>query len=99
MRTQYPVCARTAGADIVHEHHPPSHQPMSEIFDAELWLQWFSELDRTFIFLLLLPFVVAVVGLWAAYRDREIGRHEERRVAERRRPAQRPRMGGHRYNE
>ena len=44
---------------------------MAEFFDIELWLQWFAQLDRTFIFLLLLPFVVAIVGLWAAYRDRD----------------------------
>ena len=44
---------------------------IGEIFDIGLWSQWFAQLDRTFIFLLLLPFVVAVVGLWAAYRDRD----------------------------
>jgi len=44
---------------------------MSEIFNFELWLQWFTQLDRTFVFLLTLPFVVAVVGLWAEYRDRD----------------------------
>jgi hypothetical protein len=44
---------------------------MREIFDIGFWMQWFAQLDRTFIFLLLLPFVVAVVGLWAAYRDRD----------------------------
>jgi hypothetical protein len=26
--------------------------------------------DRSFLFLLILPFVVAAVGLWAEYRDR-----------------------------
>jgi len=80
---------------------------MSEIFDVELWLEWFSQLDRTFIFLLLLPFVVAVVGLWAAYRERDIGReHDEPRVSDEppvtephRSPRQGPRMGDHRYNE
>jgi hypothetical protein len=44
---------------------------MGEILDIDLWMQWFAQLDRTFVFLLLLPFVVAVVGLWAAYRDRD----------------------------
>jgi hypothetical protein len=44
---------------------------ISEIFDIGLWLEWFAQLDRTFIFLLALPFVVAVVGLWAAYRDKD----------------------------
>ena len=43
---------------------------IGEFFDLGLWLQWFAQVDRTFAFLLLLPFVVAVVGLWAAYRDR-----------------------------
>ena len=44
---------------------------MREFFDIGMWLQWFDQLDRTFVFLLALPFVVAVVGLWAAYRERE----------------------------
>ena len=38
---------------------------VSEIFDLELWAQWFAGLDRPFLFLLILPFVVAAVGLWA----------------------------------
>src|SRR5512145_1856413 len=42
--------------------------PVGEFFDLELWAQWFAELDRSFLFLLILPFVVAVVGLWAEYR-------------------------------
>jgi len=33
--------------------------------------EWFAQLDRPFAFLLSLPFAVAVVGLWAAHRDRE----------------------------
>jgi hypothetical protein len=45
---------------------------IGEVFDIGLWLQWFDQLDRTFIFLLTLPFVVALVGMWAAYRDREL---------------------------
>ncbi len=44
---------------------------IGEIFDIGFWSHWFAQVDRTFIFLLLLPFVVAVVGLWAAYRDRD----------------------------
>ena len=43
---------------------------MRDFFDIGAWLQWFEQLDRTFVFLLILPFVVAVVGLWAAWRDR-----------------------------
>jgi hypothetical protein len=36
-----------------------------EMFDYQVWVQWFQSLDRTFLFLLILPFVVAVVGLWS----------------------------------
>ena len=43
---------------------------VGELLDLELWMQWFSQLDRSFLFLLVLPFVVAAVGLWAEYRDR-----------------------------
>ena len=42
-----------------------------EAFSFANWAQWFEQLDRTFVFLLVLPFVVAIVGLWAAYRDRD----------------------------
>ena len=38
---------------------------LQEVFDVQLWQRWFSELDRPFLFLLILPFVVAAVGLWA----------------------------------
>ncbi len=44
---------------------------VSEIFDWGLWVQWFSGLDRSFLFLLILPFVVAAVGLWAEFSRRE----------------------------
>jgi hypothetical protein len=43
---------------------------VGELFDWEMWAQWFAQLDRSFIFLLILPFVVAAVGLWAEYCDR-----------------------------
>ena len=43
-----------------------------EAFDLAHWAQWFQELDRTFVFLLVLPFVVAIVGLWSAWRDRDV---------------------------
>jgi hypothetical protein len=43
---------------------------VSEIFDWDLWAQWFASLDRSFLFLLILPFVVAVVGLWAEFSSR-----------------------------
>ncbi|MGZ9057679.1 MAG: putative Na+/H+ antiporter [Burkholderiaceae bacterium] len=38
---------------------------IAEVFDLQLWQRWFSEVDRPFLFLLILPFVVAAVGLWA----------------------------------
>lgn len=44
--------------------------PVSEIVDWNLWVQWFSGLDRSFLFLLILPFVVAAVGLWAEFLRR-----------------------------
>jgi hypothetical protein len=40
-----------------------------ELFDLGLWADWFAQLDRGFIFLLLLPFVVALVGLWAWFTE------------------------------
>jgi hypothetical protein len=43
---------------------------VGELFDLDVWAQWFAQLDRSFLFLLILPFVVAAVGLWADYRDR-----------------------------
>ena len=43
---------------------------LGELFDVEIWSQWFSQLDRSFLFLLILPFVVAAVGLWAVYAER-----------------------------
>ena len=41
--------------------------PVTEVFDLEVWAQWFSSLDRSFLFLLILPFVVAAIGLWAEH--------------------------------
>ena len=38
---------------------------VGEFFDLAQWLDWFAQLDRSFIFLLILPFVIAVVALWA----------------------------------
>jgi hypothetical protein len=43
---------------------------VAEVFDRDLWVEWASQLDRSFIFLLVLPFVVALVGLWAEYSQR-----------------------------
>ncbi len=42
-----------------------------EILDWNLWAQWFASLDRSFLFLLILPFVVAAVGLWAEFSRRD----------------------------
>lgn len=47
--------------------------PIAEVFDLEKWAAWFAELDRSFLFLLILPFVVAAVGLWA-----ELSRRHDR---------------------
>ena len=49
-----------------------------EAFDLQLWQRWFSELDRPFLFLLILPFVVAAVGLWAEL-IRDKGKVSEKR--------------------
>ena len=50
---------------------------LSELFDLESWLAWFSSLDRSFIFLLTLPFVVALVGLWSAIAEKEERRESQ----------------------
>jgi hypothetical protein len=42
---------------------------LAELFDLERWASWFAELDRGFIFLLLLPFVVALIGIWAWFTE------------------------------
>jgi hypothetical protein len=42
-----------------------------EIFDRQMWAAWLAELDRGFLFLLLLPFVVALIGIWAWFTERE----------------------------
>jgi hypothetical protein len=44
--------------------------PVGEFFDPAAWWDWVSELDRSFLFLLILPFVVAAVGVWAEYVNR-----------------------------
>jgi Na+/H+ antiporter NhaD/arsenite permease-like protein len=44
--------------------------PVAEIFDWDVWSAWFAGLDRSFLFLLILPFVVAAVGLWAEFGRR-----------------------------
>ena len=47
---------------------------------ANEFLQWLVSLDREFIFLLALPFVVAMFGLWSLWLDKEaIDREYEER--------------------
>jgi hypothetical protein len=43
---------------------------VGDVFDSGVWMQFFSDLDRSFLFLLILPFVIAAVGLWAEYSER-----------------------------
>jgi hypothetical protein len=38
---------------------------LGELLDAAAWRDWLASVDRGFLFLLILPFVVAAVGLWA----------------------------------
>ena len=49
----------------------PQATSIAELFDLARWSAWFTELDRGFIFLLLLPFVVALVGLWAWFNEKD----------------------------
>jgi membrane protein implicated in regulation of membrane protease activity len=49
---------------------------LSGAFDLAAWFAWFGELDRALAFLLVLPLVVAAVGLWAHLREREEERGE-----------------------
>jgi hypothetical protein len=44
---------------------------VEELVDLDLWVLWFSSLDRSYLFLLILPFVVGAVGLWAERSRRE----------------------------
>jgi hypothetical protein len=44
---------------------------LSEFLDLARWAQWLSGLEREFIFLLALPFVVAIIGLWSAWSEKE----------------------------
>lgn len=43
---------------------------VAEVFDWSLWVQWFSQLDRSFLFLLILPFVVVAVAFLAEFSER-----------------------------
>ena len=64
---------------------PQATGGISELFDAARWAEWFAQLDRGFIFLLLLPFVVALVGLWAWFTEKE-GDEERKDFHEKKKP-------------
>jgi len=82
---------------------------LNEFLDLNAWAQWFAALEREFIFLLALPFVVAVIGLWSWWVEREEAdeeyearalqaaarerRERERRQSERRSAAPQPHHG------
>jgi putative Na+/H+ antiporter len=61
-------------------------EPLDQVVDPRQWMQWFSGLDRSFLFLLILPFVVAAVGLWAEFtRDQDGDRRTKEGESESRR--------------
>jgi hypothetical protein len=43
----------------------------AQVFDMSLWGEWIANLDPVFAFLLILPFVVGAVGLWAEHVRRK----------------------------
>ena len=48
---------------------------------ANEFMQWLASLEREYIFLLALPFVVAVIGVWSWWADKEeIDREYEARA-------------------
>jgi hypothetical protein len=50
---------------------------------ANEFIQWLAGLEREYVFLLVLPFVVAVIGLWSWWADKEaIDREYEARAAQ-----------------
>jgi hypothetical protein len=44
---------------------------IAEFFAFHRWVDWFASLEREFVFLLALPFVVALVGLWAHLTEKD----------------------------
>jgi hypothetical protein len=44
---------------------------LGDAFDVAAWRAWLDSVDREFAFLLVLPAVVAAVGLWAARREKD----------------------------
>jgi hypothetical protein len=56
---------------------------LNEFLDLNAWAEWFATLDREYYFLLALPFVVALVGLWSWWVDKEeVDREHEARAAQ-----------------
>ena len=51
---------------------------VDEVFNVALWQQWVSQIDRPFLFLLILPFVVAAVGLWAELNEQSVKKARHR---------------------
>jgi hypothetical protein len=43
----------------------------ADIVDWHAWSEWFASLDRSYLFLLILPFVVAAIGLWSHLTRRD----------------------------
>jgi hypothetical protein len=48
------------------------------MFDLSRWAEWFAQLEREFVFLLALPFVVAIIALWASFLGKEERDKEDR---------------------
>jgi hypothetical protein len=56
---------------------------LNEFLDLNAWAEWFAALEREYYFLLALPFVVALVGLWSWWVDKEeVDREHEARAAQ-----------------
>jgi hypothetical protein len=54
-------------------------KPGSRMFDYDAWFQWLQSLDRAYLFLAVLPFVVIVVGLWSKYSNSTKDKRDGRR--------------------
>ena len=77
---------------------------LNEFLNLSAWAAWFAGLEREYVFLLALPFVVAIIGFWSWWVDKEeVDRgyeaaaaqatEEERRQHERRGGTQVPHHG------
>lgn len=56
--------------------HATMPQSATAMFNYDAWLQWFQSIDRTILFVGVLPFVVIVVGLWSKYAKSRKDRRE-----------------------